>query len=113
LLGNFHYRASVCNYARDNPHTEFESGARIINPLLRHPEIQAIMHRRAATAERDAVVLPAHPQTGLLTLESPPISRVILTRAGLQIMRSGKTVRTNRGVRLRNAVPGHYSGTRG
>jgi hypothetical protein len=31
---------------RDKPHTEFESGAQIINHLLRHPEIQAIMHGR-------------------------------------------------------------------
>jgi len=78
-LGNFHYLTSYGSWAgahpcaitpRDNPHTEFESGAPIINHLLRDPEIQAIMHRPAAMAERDAVVLPAHPQTGLLPLEA-------------------------------------------
>jgi hypothetical protein len=71
-LGNFHYLTSYGSWVgahlsaitpRDKSHTEFESGAPIINHLRRHPEIQAIMHRPAATAERDAVVLPAHPQT--------------------------------------------------
>lgn len=118
-LGNFDYLTSYDSWAgahpcaitpRDKPHTEFESGAQIINHLLRHPEIQAIMHRPVSTAERDAVLLPAHLQTGLVPLESPPISRVIVTRAGLQIMRRRKTVLTNRAVRVGNAIRGHNSG---
>jgi len=98
---------------RDKPHTEFESGAQIIHHLLRHRKIQASRHRAASTAERGAVVLPAHPQTGLLPLESPPTSRVIVSRGRLQIMRSGNTVLTNRAVRLRNAIRGRRSGTPG
>jgi hypothetical protein len=71
-LGGMPWRIARCEITpRDKPHTEFESGAQTINHLLRHPEIHAIMHRPASTAERDAVVLPAHPQTGLLPLKKP------------------------------------------
>ena len=81
-LGGMPWRIARCEIPlKDKPHTQFESGARIINHLLRHPEIQATMPRPASAAERDAVVLPTHPQTGLLPLESPPTSRVIVRQA--------------------------------
>jgi len=71
------------------------------------------MHRPASTAERDAVVLPARPQTRVTSAGKPTISTVVVTRGRLQIMRRRKTVLTNRAVRLRNAIRGHNSGTPG
>ena len=45
-VGGMPGRIARCEIApRDKPHTEFESGAQIINHLLRHPEIQANMDR--------------------------------------------------------------------
>jgi hypothetical protein len=47
------------------------------------------------------------------TAGKPTISRVIVTRGRLQIMRRRKTVLTNRAVRVGNAIRGHYSGPPG
>ena len=56
-LGNFHYMTSYDSWAgahrcaitpRDNPHTEFASGAPIINHPLRHRH-EDLLRRRALT----------------------------------------------------------------
>src|SRR6476646_7816989 len=63
-LGNFHYMTSYDSWAgahrsaitpRDNPHTEFASGAPIINHPLRHRH-EDLLRRRALTPGNTALM---------------------------------------------------------